>query len=170
MLIETKDAKRESLGVSGIAFICRIAMEHEMNQSVSTQTTAKPLGLILVAVYTGIWASLYALMGVVLMVAIAIATAAPKVTPQWWAPIFGFALLLAGVLAFAAAYGLWERVSWGYSLARLIYIVFIPLDLVALLADRTAGNVILQLASIALAVWILVYLAKPEIKGLFRIF
>ena len=135
-----------------------------MNQSASTQTTAKPLGLILVAVYTGISAVINALGGAGLM----FAAASPEVTHQWWAPILGFALLLVGVLAFAATYGLWVLVSWGYSLSRLIYIVSIPLGLVALLADRTAGNVILQLVGVALAVWILVYLAKPEIKGLFR--
>ena len=135
-----------------------------MNQSTSTQTTAKPLGLILLAAYTGISAVLSALGGAGLM----FAAASPEVTHQWWVPILGFALLLVGVLAFAATYGLWVLVSWGYSLARLIYIVSIPLGLVALLADRTAGNVILQLVGVALAVWILVYLAKPEIKGLFR--
>lgn len=85
-----------------------------------------------------------------------------------WALILGFALLLVGVLEFAATYGLWVLISWGYSLARVIYIVSIPLGVVVLLSDRTAGNVILQLVGITLAVWILVYLSKPEIKGLFR--
>ena len=153
-----------TLGVSGIAFICRVAGEREMNQSASTQPTVKPLGLTLVAVYTGISAVLSALGGAGLL----FAATSPGVTHQWWAPILGFALLLVGVLAFAVTYGLWVLVSWGHSLARLIYIVSVPLGLFALLADRTAGNVILQLVGVALAIWILVYLAKPEIKGLFR--
>ena len=118
----------------------------------------------MVAVYTGISAIISALGGAGLM----FVAVSPQVTPQSAASILGFALLLVGVLAFAATYGLWVLVSWGYTLARLIYIVSIPLGLFAVLADRTTENIILQLVGVALAVWILVYLAKPEIKGLFR--
>lgn len=139
-----------------------VARKHEMNDSASPQTAAKPLGVILVGIYTGISALLSVLAGAGIMFAGAAAS-------HGWAPILGFALLLFGVVAFAAAYGLWTLVSWGHSLGRVIYFVSIPLGLVALLADRTAGNVILQLVGVALAVWILVYLAKPEIKGLFRV-
>ena len=135
-----------------------------MNENASTQTTAKPLGLILTAIYTGISAVLGVLMGAGIM----FAGAAVGGAMSKWAPILGFAMLLLGILAFAAVYGLWALVSWGHSLARVIYIASIPLGLVALLADRTVGNVVVQLVGIALAIWILVYLAKPEIKGLFR--
>ncbi len=81
--------------------------------------------------------------------------------------IFAFILLLLGVLCATAAYGLWALLLWGYSLTRVIYIISIPLGFVALLADRTGGNVFLQLVGIGLAIWILTYLAKPEIKRLF---
>jgi len=134
-----------------------------MNQETAIQTKAKPLGLILTSIYTAISAILSILTGAGLLFA---GGAAGGLAPQWL-PIFAFAILLFGVVASAAAYGLWGLVPWGHSLARVIYIVSIPLGLLAMLPDRTMGNVILQLVGIALAVWILMYLAKPEIKNLF---
>lgn len=155
-----------------------------MNQNASPQTAAKPLGIILVGIYTGISVLLSVLTGVGIM-AVSIA-AKPRVetAPSFltgfgimdvrgaasneWAPILGFAMFLTGVVACAATYGLWALVSWGHSLGRVIYLVSIPLGLISLLADRTTGNVIVQVVSIALDVWILLYLAKPEVKGRFR--
>lgn len=135
-----------------------------MNQSASTQTTTKPLGLILVAVYTGISAVLNALWAVVLLFTVA----SPEATPPWWDSILGFAVPSVVVLAIAATYGLWALVSWGNLLARLFHIISIPLALISLRDEWTTENVTLQLVTVALAIWILVYLAKPKIKGLFR--
>lgn len=132
-----------------------------MNENLSPQTAAKPLGIILVGIYTGINGLLSVLTGVGLMFAGAVISHA-------WAPIFGFAMLLFGVMAFAAVYGIWTLAPWGHSLGRIIYSVSIPLGLVALLMDRAMGNIVLQAVGIALAIWILIYLTKPEIKSLFR--
>ena len=128
----------------------------------STQAGAKPLGLVLVAIYTAISAVLMTLGGVVGMFASAVAGEAGAALA-----VFGLVSLLAGVLAFAATYGLWFLVSWGHSSARILYIAYIPLGLLSILPDRTAGNVILQLVGVALSVWILTYLAKSEVKSLF---
>ena len=87
---------------------------------------------------------------------------------QQWAPILGFAFVLVGVTACAATYGLWVLALWGHSLTRILYIISIPLGVIVLASNRTPGNVILQLAGIGLAVWILDYLSKPKIEGLFR--
>lgn len=147
---------------------CRAPVENTMPGSASAKSipvnTAKPLGLVLVAVFTGILAVFSILGGAFLMFAAAL----PQAALQWWDAVFGFALLLLGVLACAATYGLWVRVPWGYSLTRFVYIISILLGLVDLFTDKTMGNVVLTLIYTAPDVWVLVYLTKPEIRGVFR--
>ena len=120
-----------------------------MNESSANK---KPIGIVMIAIYTGFGAVLSLGMGIPAMF---IGQFAAK------AAIVSIFLVAYGVLALAAAYGLWTLQDWGYKLAKIVYIVSIPLGLVALVSDTSAGNVVMQIIGIAVAVWILVYLFKP---------
>lgn len=124
----------------------------------NTPTTKKPLGIVLITIYTGFGALLALCMGVPAMFL------GQAVTQ---AAFLSIVLIAFGVLAGATTYGLWTLEEWGYKLAKILYVISIPLGVVALLSDRSTGNVVMQVVGIAIAVWILVYLFKPETKALF---
>jgi uncharacterized membrane protein (DUF2068 family) len=125
----------------------------------NTPTTKKPLGIVLIAIYTGLSALLALAGGVPAMF---LAQAVPQ------AAFLSILLIAFGVLGGATTYGLWTMEKWGYKLTKILYVISIPLGVVMLFYDRSAGNVIMQLVGITIAVWILVYLFKPETKALFR--
>jgi uncharacterized membrane protein (DUF2068 family) len=120
--------------------------------------TNKPVGIVLIAIYTGFNSLLALAAGVPAMFLGQVVTQAA---------FLAILLVAVGVLGGATTYGLWTLEEWGYKLARLLYAVSIPLGVVLLFYDRSAGNVLMQLAGIAINVWILVYLSKPETKALF---
>jgi hypothetical protein len=118
----------------------------------------KPMGIILLTIYTGISGVLSVISGFLL-------SFGGRISGSY--PIIGFLLILLSCFEFSAVYGLWRLVFWGYSLAFILYIIAIPLGAVVLVFDLTVGNAILQLIGIAVNVWILMYLRKPEVKALF---
>lgn len=119
----------------------------------------KPLGIILIAVYTGFGAFLALAGGVPSMLAGRLVLGAA---------FLSIVLIGYGVLAAATTYGVWTLEKWGYELAKILYIIAIPFGVVALVLDRSAGNVLMQLVGIAVAAKILVYLFKPETEAVFR--
>lgn len=121
-------------------------------------TNKKPIGIVLIAIYTGFSALLSLGMGIPAMFLGQFAAEAALIS------IF---LITFGVLALATTYGLWTLEDWGYKLAKIVYMISIPLGVVALASDTSTGNIVMQIIGIAVAAWILFYLFKPEIKSLY---
>ena len=125
------------------------------------QRNAKPLGLVLVVLYTALsgLTSLFA-SGLVLL-----ASAIPGV--PLWIGLFGFFLLIYTLLLFASVYGLWSLQAWGFNLAMFIYLVSIPIGLLAIFpilpdSQFSTFNTIYQLIGIAISVLVLWYLSRPN--------
>lgn len=117
----------------------------------------KPIGIVLIVVYTTLNALNSLLSGIQFM-------------PHMRSPLLAFISLLLtaiGVLCSATAYGLWTFQNWGYNLAKILYIILIPLGVASIFTDISIGHVLFQITGIAVSVWILVYLFKPETKSLF---
>ena len=126
-----------------------------MNENVGAK---KPLGIVLIAVYSAFSGVLFLLFGAVTMFAAQVSA---------WFSLLASALMVVGALLIASCYGLWTLQPWGLKTARAIYAVSIPLGFVAMLPDRTAGNIVLQLIGIGIDVWVLVYLAKSTTKSIY---
>jgi len=123
------------------------------------QSTVKPLGLVILSIYTGINGALFIPIGIGITLASYL---------SWWVPIFGVLLFVLGVIEVAAAYGLWVLASWSYALTRYLYIIAIPITLKNCFTSNTpAGIIILYLLFVGSFIWVLLYLAKPEIKAFF---
>ena len=132
-----------------------------MNESANK----KPIGIVMIAIYTGFGGVLSFGVGVWAMFLGEFAA----VAGIRGVVVAGMSILMMayGVLALAAIYGLWTLQNWGHKLVKILYIVSIPIGLAVLVSDTSPRNVIMQIFGIAIAVWILVYLYKPETKSLF---
>jgi hypothetical protein len=127
----------------------------------------KTIGIVLTAIYNAIGGLIWALLGVLLMFAAGL----PE-TPAW-APLLGFISLLLGCLFLAAVYGLWSLQTWGLNLTFWLYIIAIPLGIIAIFPifpgqAMSVGNTILQLVGIALDILIIYYLSQLNVKRLFQ--
>lgn len=126
----------------------------------------KPLGLILVILYT----ALAALMALPVGCTMTLAGQVPGVPPT--ASLLGVLFTLVGIVSCAAVYGLWTFQDWGRSLAFWLYLVGVPLGLIAIFPPMagpkvTPGNTAFQLVGIALDLVVMNYLCKPEVRRLF---
>ena len=133
--------------------------------SKAAPTQQRALGLVLITIYTAFGGVLSLLMGTVSLFAAGLPV-------PGWVPFLSILLILLGVLSLAACYGLWTIQKWGLTLAIVLYIAYIPLDILslfieAIIGEITAGSILLTVVSIAVAIIILRYLFKPEIKALF---
>jgi len=79
------------------------------------------------------------------------------------ASIYSLFLLATGLAFIAAAYGLFTQNEWGRSLAVLAYALSIPLTIFSIISNGGLK----QLFSILIAVAIIWYLIKPEVKSSF---
>lgn len=121
---------------------------------------SRPLGVVLVTIYTAI--------GGIFSIIAAFPMMAGSFLSQWF-PVLGGLLLVSGALDLAACYGLWTLSPWGHTLAQILYAISIPLSLLLLAAgSQGAGEVLLQLVSIGIAVAVLVWLSKPRTKQLYQ--
>jgi len=82
----------------------------------------------------------------------------------------GIAVLIGGALAALIGFGLWKLKNW----ARILSIVFTALGalmnllgLLGSLAHFNVGTVVWSVFCLAIDVWIIMYLLKPEIKAAF---
>jgi len=126
----------------------------------------KPLGVTLIALYS----ALAALMLVPVGCTATLVGQAPGV--GGFTSTLGYLFSLLGLLSCAVVYGLWTLQDWGRSLAYWLYLVSVPLGVIAIfppLAGQTtsAGNTVFQLVGVAIDLFIVVYLAKPQVKELF---
>ena len=128
----------------------------------TSQASSKPVGLVLISIYTGISAVFCVFLGAGVMVL--------GGAVNQWMLILGFVVIMFGVFGLAATYGLWVLAAWGYSLVNAFYMISILFSFIALFfLDRTAARIIFELVGIGLDIWILTYLNKPQIKSLFHI-
>ena len=128
----------------------------------------KPMGIVLVVIYTAL-SGVLSLLAFVLAISALGILAVAHVKASTFLILQTFLGLPFGVLALATAYGLWSFQTWGYTLAKLLYPLVIAYDLITILAHLSAKNIIvLQLAEIGFAIWIFVYLLKPQTKALYH--
>ena len=88
--------------------------------------------------------------------------------------IFSFIITAVGILLMASAYGLWTIQPWGKNFSWWLYVISIPLNVIAIFPllpsqHMSVGNTVLQLLGIVVDVIIIGYLGKPEISGLYEL-
>jgi uncharacterized membrane protein (DUF2068 family) len=122
-------------------------LNHQARPPMSERS--KPAALVVIALYS-------ALAG---LAAILIGATVPSGV--------GFAIAALGALLLAAAYGLWTLQPWGRAYAWWLYAACIPLGVLAIFQQMSAGNALFQVLGIAIDIVVLVYLGKPELQRLF---
>jgi hypothetical protein len=134
------------------------------NQNV--RSMKRPIGLVLVVIYT-------------LIVGVSYFRNAPLLRAYFFP--FGMGLsypareafslvfmLMFGVFALTASYGLWSFKKWGHVFARILYAVLIPLGFRTIFVEPY-GDVMSGLVGIAIGIITLIYLSKQKIKSLYDI-
>ncbi len=124
---------------------------------------SRPLGIVLVALYSAFTAVLALLVAVL---ALGVAAMVGRESAGWIS-LLGLAVLALGIVLAAVAYGLWTRQPWAPQLTLYAYWASAGLGVVALLYDTSAGNMILQIVGIVLDLVIIRYIRKPEIIALY---
>jgi uncharacterized membrane protein (DUF2068 family) len=86
--------------------------------------------------------------------------------------LVSFAAVAVGILLLAAAYGLWTIQPWGRALAWWVYVVSIPLGVLAMLGlfpgqETSNANTLFQGLGIAIDFACVIYLGRPEVVGIF---
>lgn len=127
----------------------------------------RPLGLVLIALYSGICGIIAVPTGCTAMVA----SGVPGVGAGF--SVLSFVIMGVGIAMLAAAYGVWSVQAWGGEFARWLYIAMIPLGLLAILPifpgqRMSFGNTVLQLLGVAVSVAIVMYLGRSEVEELFE--
>jgi len=135
----------------------QLSTEPDERSAQELKTLTMPFGIRLVAMY-----SILTVIGI---------------GPAWLAPFLGeptMVDILAGsvvalfvILLIAIVYGLLKLKQWGHKLAKVVYSIAIVFGAIALIPDLAIENVIQQGISIAIAIWIIIYLRKEHIKALF---
>lgn len=126
----------------------------------------KPLGIILIVLYSALTALLLIPAGCTSSLLSGLPTNGGLFA------LIGFAFTLIGLLSLAVVYGLWTLQKWGRSLAFWLYLVSIPLGVLATFipldgSTRTPGNVITQIIGIAIDLVIISYLTRRDVKEFF---
>lgn len=126
----------------------------------------KPLGIVLIALYS----AFLALMLIPAGCTITLLGQVPGL--GGFASMLGYLSSLLGLLSCAVVYGLWTLQEWGRSLAFWLYVLSIPLGVIAVFPplagpQATAGNTVFQLVSIAIDLIVVAYLSKQQVKDLF---
>jgi hypothetical protein len=124
---------------------------------------SRPLGIVLVALYSALGALLAVLVALLAFGGAAIVQRAAA----GWMGLLGMALFAWAIVAAAVAYGLWTRQPWAPQLTIVTYWISVGLGVVAMLMDTSAGNIVLQLVGIAIALVIIRYIRKPDVTSLF---
>ncbi len=139
---------------------CGAKVQTGATEVVSAQK--RPVGLVLISIYTAVSGLLSILAGV-------LGLFVSQLEVPVWVTVFSVLLFLSGILELAVCYGLWSIQKWGLKLAIVVYIVSIPLGIIAMFTgERTTGNVLLQLIGIVIAIVVLRYLFKPRVRMLFQ--
>ncbi|NQY26728.1 MAG: hypothetical protein HRT92_06065 [Piscirickettsiaceae bacterium] len=127
----------------------------------------KPVGIVLIAIYSALSGLLIFGLGALMMFASAI----PDM--PIWITLLGVIFMALGVFLLAAMYGLWSIQTWGLKASKWLYVISIPLGLISIFpiypdSEMTTANTILQLLGICLAAFIIYYLSKPSVVALYQ--
>lgn len=126
------------------------------NNKVST----KPVGVLVISILNGLGGAILAIVGMIGFLA--------GVGVNDMGVLFiGLITSIFGTLFLALTYGLWMLTDWGHRYTKMAYIVSIPITLISLITDFSATSLVSSIISIAICVWVIVYLVKPNIRQLF---
>lgn len=155
---------------------------HTIDSKVPTWTNGKPMGIVVIAILSffggmgqmvGGWIIAFVphLMGFIATVTGEGIGASDHIASLKIAGMAA-AFFISGVLTVAAAYGLWNFIGWGRVLAVILnglgLFVGVILFFTTLDASQSAGDIALQLFGFGVAIWILVYLFRPNVRDLFH--
>jgi hypothetical protein len=79
----------------------------------------------------------------------------------------GLLYIVTGIGGLVAIVGLWMYRSWANLLIRIFCLVSIVLGLLALSKNTSGTNLLMQIFTIGLNIWIIWYLMRPQTKALF---
>jgi phosphoglycerol transferase MdoB-like AlkP superfamily enzyme len=79
----------------------------------------------------------------------------------------GLLYIVTGIGGLVAIVGLWMYRSWANLLTRIFCLVSILLGLLALSKNTSGTNLLMQIFTIGLNIWIIWYLMRPQTKALF---
>lgn len=126
----------------------------------------KPMGVVLIAIYSGFW-------GTVLLPSGCVASMASSVpgVPAY-AGLLGMLLLALGVGMLAGTYGLWTIQPWGRTYNIWLELASVPFSLLTLVGFSPAGKVtavdrITSIIGLVITVVIVKYLSSDHVKQLF---
>jgi len=127
----------------------------------------KPVGIVLIAIYSALSGLLMFILGALMMFASAI----PDMPV--WITLVGIIIMVLGVCLLAAMYGLWSIQAWGLKVSKWLYVISIPLGLISIFpiypdSEMTTANTIMQLIGISVAAFIIYYLSKPSVVALYQ--
>lgn len=130
------------------------------------QDKSKPLGIVLIAIYSAL-SGAYSFFGSFFTLFF---VGFPSFS--FFAYLFFTIFVAHAVFSFAAAYGLWTLQRWGLKLAFWLYVISIPLGIVAIFpifpgTDFTIPNTVFQFIFIAIDVSVILYLSRLEITILY---
>lgn len=126
------------------------------NNKVST----KPVGVLVISILNGLGGAILAIMGMISFMA-------GVGVNDMGVLILGLIFSVFGTVFIALTYGLWMLTDWGHRYTKMAYIVSIPITLISLITDFSATSLVSSIISIAICVWVIIYLAKPNIRQLF---
>jgi hypothetical protein len=128
-------------------------------------TTARPMGITILAVLSAIGGVLTILGGIALIGLGGVAGASSGSAALFgMGAIFGLLLLASGIASLAFAYGAWTLQPWAWTLGVALQIISLALSLLTIVGG---GDIAGQIISIAIAGIILYYLMQPNIKAAF---
>jgi hypothetical protein len=128
-------------------------------------TTARPMGITILAVLSAIGGVLTILGGIALIGLGGVAGASSGSAALFgMGAIFGLLLLVSGIASLAFAYGAWTLQPWAWTLGVALQIISLALSVLSIVGG---GDISSQIISIAIAAIILYYLMQPTIKAAF---
>ena len=128
-------------------------------------TTARPMGITILAILSAIGGVLGILGGVALFSIGGLAGASTGSAALFGlGAIFGLILLVTGVANLVFAYGAWKMLPWAWTLGVALQVISLA---VAALSIISGGDISSQIIGIVISAIILYYLFQPGIKAAF---
>lgn len=126
----------------------------------NNQSATKPVGILVISIINGLGGAVLAIMGM-------IGSMTGVGVNDMGVLFLGLMLSVFGTLLLALTYGLWMLTDWGYRYTKMAYIFSIPITLISLIADFSATSLVSSIISVVICIWVITYLAKPNIRQLF---
>ena len=145
--------------------------------NISKEKTQRPVAIIVISFYTAISSLFMLISGMVAIYYLMRSSSLFIGTPQdgnAWSYFMLSASILIGVLSLVSVFGLWFLQRWGWRVVFWLYILSVFMNIISIFSIYqssvlTLSNVLFQLISITVAVAVILYLSKDEIKNLYNI-